>query len=263
MEVPGLQERRIAAIVGALVADASAQPIHWNYNVEKLDALLSGSTDVGFREPSVNPFYLLPCGSPSTYGDQSFVILKSLVEHQGLDVRKLVHETYEWFGPNSVYEDTANNKYSEKSDIVENKSFPIHRPWRHFSIKDFLKNVQAGKEETGSETDSQVDCIVRVVSAVALYAGRPDMLDRAEAVIRVTQNSDTSVAVGLAAARLLEQYILHGPCEGALDHVIKELASPGRANPQDLDRALASFLREVAAKKDAPHIETARSIRID
>lgn len=54
---------------------------------------------------------------------------------------------------------------------------------------------------TGSETDAQMDCTLRIVSLVALYAGRPEMLDKAEEVIRSTQNSDTSVAVGLAAAR--------------------------------------------------------------
>ena len=36
---------------------------------------------------------------------------------------------------------------------------------------------------------------------VARYAGQKDMLEKAEEVIRQTQNSDTSVAVGLAAAR--------------------------------------------------------------
>ena len=46
-----------------------------------------------------------------------------------------------------------------------------------------------------------MDCTLRIVSVVALYAGRPEMLDKAEEVIRSTQNSDTSVAVGLAAAR--------------------------------------------------------------
>lgn len=54
---------------------------------------------------------------------------------------------------------------------------------------------------TGCDKDEQMDCVLRIVPVVALYAGRPDMLEKAESVIRVTQNSDTSVAVGLAAAR--------------------------------------------------------------
>ena len=46
-----------------------------------------------------------------------------------------------------------------------------------------------------------MDAVLRIVPVVALCAGKPDMLDKAEEVIRVTQNSDTSVAVGLTAAR--------------------------------------------------------------
>ena len=51
--------------------------------------------------------------------------------------------------------------------------------------------------------------------------------------------------------------------EDALDHVIEDLSNQNRTNPQDLDKALASFLREVLRKKDEPHIQTARGIRID
>lgn len=66
-----------------------AQPIHWNYKVEKLDALLKDAEEVAFWEPSANPYYKLPLGSQSCYGDQSFVILKSLVECNGKKNEKL------------------------------------------------------------------------------------------------------------------------------------------------------------------------------
>lgn len=58
---------------------------------------------------------------------------------------------------------------------------------------------------TGSPTDEQMDCTLRVVPVVALYAGRPEMLEKAEEVIRQTQDSDICVAVGLAAARYCPQ----------------------------------------------------------
>ncbi len=38
---------------------------------------------------------------------------------------------------------------------------------------------------------------------VACYAGKPEMLERIEEAIRVTQNNDICVAVTLAAARLV------------------------------------------------------------
>ena len=46
-----------------------------------------------------------------------------------------------------------------------------------------------------------MDCCVRVVPVVALYAGCDDMLTKAECVIRQTQNNDKAVAGGLAGAR--------------------------------------------------------------
>ncbi|XP_045200778.1 crystallin J1A-like [Mercenaria mercenaria] len=258
-----LQSRRIAAVVGALVADAAAQPIHWNYKVDKLDAMLKNAEEVAFWEPSANPFYKLPLGNQSCYGDQSFVVLKSLVENKGLCVEHLKNSTFEWFGPKSKYENPTNAVYKIKTDAEKATTYPIDGPWRHFSIKDFIRNVLEEKPTTGSEKDEQMDCTLRIVSVVALYAGRPEMLDRAEEVIRSTQNSDTSVAVGLAAARLLEYYILNGVMENAVEHVIEDLTNQNRANAQDLDKALASFLREVLRKKDEPHIKTARTFRID
>ena len=32
---------------------------------------------------------------------------------------------------------------------LESKKYPIDGPWRHFSIKHFIKNVEEGKSETG------------------------------------------------------------------------------------------------------------------
>ena len=46
-----------------------------------------------------------------------------------------------------------------------------------------------------------MDCAVRIVSVVAMFAGEEDMLKKAESVIRQTQNTDMCLAGGLAAAR--------------------------------------------------------------
>ena len=97
-------------------------------------------------------------------------------------------------------------------------------------MKSFLKNVDAGKEETGEapllnpsydsydiikrnktnlsvlvstgcETDYQIDGITKMAPVVAFYAGKPDMLEKVEQAVRVTQNNDACVAETLAAAR--------------------------------------------------------------
>lgn len=100
---------------------------------------------------------------------------------------------------------------------------PIEGPWRHASLKGFLKNVDAGKEETGKdsgdsilrekhrqhvclsllgcESDCQIDGITKLAPLVAFYAGKPDMLEKVEQATRLTQNNDECVAETLAAAR--------------------------------------------------------------
>ena len=54
---------------------------------------------------------------------------------------------------------------------------------------------------TGCENDCQIDGIAKMAPVVAFYAGKPEMLEKVEEAIRVTQNNDTCVAETLAAAR--------------------------------------------------------------
>lgn len=49
--------------------------------------------------------------------------------------------------------------------------------------------------------DCQIDGVTKIAPVVAMYAGRPEMLEKVEKAIRVTQNNGICVAVTLAAAR--------------------------------------------------------------
>ena len=53
----------------------------------------------------------------------------------------------------------------------------------------------------GDPNDDQIDCVAKIAPLVAIYAGHADLLTHVEDVIRMTQNNDTAVAIGLAAAR--------------------------------------------------------------
>lgn len=101
---------------------------------------------------------------------------------------------------------------------------PIDGPWRNGSLKAFIRNVDAGKEETGKccrcqiscvcdrrvviavciqgcDVDCQMDGVTKLAPVVAAFAGKPEMLEKVEKAIRVTQNNDMCVAATLAAAR--------------------------------------------------------------
>ncbi|XP_078685963.1 crystallin J1A-like [Branchiostoma floridae x Branchiostoma belcheri] len=244
-------ERAVGAIVGAAVADAAAQPLHWIYNLQKLDSIIGRVEAPEFHQPSANPYYRIDTGRNSCYGDQAYVILESLAECQGLDIADLKQRTYRMFGPGTDYDDTQNSEYKPHGGLK--KSYPIHGSWRHFSIKDFLKNIEAGKDDTGSKKDDQVDGATKVAPLVALYAGQPCMLEKVEDALRVTQNSDTAVVAGLTTARILEQFILHGKKDRVIETVMEELRKPDRENPTDLDQAMVSFLQKVLDNRGGQH----------
>lgn len=257
-----VDERRVAAILGAVVADAAVQPLHWNYDTAKLDKLIGPTDDIAFWEPSVNPFYCIQTGKQSGYGDQALVILRSLVKNKGLDIPSLKNDTYTFFGPESEYENPVNAAYKDKSD-VKKSVFPIKGPWRHFSVKKFIANYKEGMVQTGCPDDDQIDGVLRIIPVVAMYAGQSDMLNHAEDVVRITQESDFTVVVALCAARILEHFILNGASDSVVEAVIGQLEDPHRNNPQELDRAMIGKLRQVRQGRGTDHRAMSKQFRID
>uniref|UniRef100_G3NBJ1 Selenoprotein J n=1 Tax=Gasterosteus aculeatus aculeatus TaxID=481459 RepID=G3NBJ1_GASAC len=239
-----LADRAIGAIIGAAAADAATQPMHWIYNPDTLKEVLSDLEPCPeFRPESANPFYRRATGEQTCYGDQAYVLLESLSRCGDVNVEDLTKRIYKFFGPGTVYELPLNDPYREKGG--PKAILPIDGPWRNSSLKAFIRNVDAGKEETGCDTDCQMDGVTKLAPVVAMYAGRPEMLEKVEKAVRVTQNDDMCVAVTLAAARFLEHYILNGSDSNALDAVLAQLNDPKRQNPQELDRAVIVHIHQV------------------
>uniref|UniRef100_A0A8C7PXC6 Selenoprotein J n=1 Tax=Oncorhynchus mykiss TaxID=8022 RepID=A0A8C7PXC6_ONCMY len=230
-------ERAMGAIIGAAVADAAAQPMHWIYNPERLKEVLSDLEPCPeFRPQSANPFYRRETGEQTCYGDQAYVLLESLSQCGDVNVEDLTKRIYKFFGPDTVYDLPLNNPYRQKNG--PKAVLPIDGPWRNASLKAFMRNVDAGNEKTGCDVDCQMDGVTKMAPVVAMFAGMPEMLEKVETAIRVTQNNDMCVAMTLAAARFLEHFILNGSDPNALDSVLAQLNDPNRNNPQDLDRAV-------------------------
>ena len=88
--LPAAARRRAqGAVLGAALADAAAMPLHWIYDAQKLASLVATPTgglspDPAFFRPPSCPFYSYTHGSATPYGDQSFVLLRSIVEASGL-----------------------------------------------------------------------------------------------------------------------------------------------------------------------------------
>ncbi len=58
-------------------------PLHWIYDREKLVGLTEEKQCVVFYPQAMNPYYVVPTGSNSAYGDQVYVTLKSVVDNGG------------------------------------------------------------------------------------------------------------------------------------------------------------------------------------
>ena len=62
--------------------------------------------------------------------------------------------------------------------------------------------------------------------------------------------------------RLLEYYILNGPRDDAVEHVIKELSNENRRNPQALDKDIVAQLNDVLEKRNEDHITAGRKYKL-
>ncbi|KAI3354767.1 hypothetical protein L3Q82_004593 [Scortum barcoo] len=126
---------------------SAAQPMHWIYNPDRLKEVLSDLEPCPeFRPQSANPFYRRTTGEQTCYGDQAYVLLESLSQCGDVNVDDLTKRYYKFFGPGTVYDLPLNDPYRKKGG--PKAILPIDGPWRNGSIKAFMRNVDAGKEET-------------------------------------------------------------------------------------------------------------------
>lgn len=237
------------AVIGCLVADAAAQPTHWNYKLSYFHEDLRKRNrwdNPEFLRPSANTYYHLPMGCQSCYGDQALEMAYALVESRGLDPSCVERRFAERFSENGDYGPLPQegNYNGSKQKVRE---LPIKGPWRHISLAGFLNNLKQGHHWPNCGTDdAQADCFIRVVPVVALYAGQLELLDRVEDAVRITQNNPAAVAVGQAFARVLESIILSG--SGGSEGISNAAKEFGR-RPNHLEgfyRRVAGTLHECA-----------------
>lgn len=215
-------------MLGGLLADAAAMPLHWIYDTAQIAKLVAGNGGVPefYPVPSC-PFYKYSSGMSTPYGQQYMAYL-SVGAAKGAYPPTSIEAAYlAMWGPGGPA--AAGSWYKDES------------------TKEFLSNEASGRTwPSCGGNDNQADAIVHALPVVALLGGRgtPAMLAAADAVIRVTQNTDEGAAFGLAAARILE-YIIGFNLTGAaaVAAAIVDLTSPDRAQPYSEDAALASGLQ--------------------
>jgi hypothetical protein len=116
-------------LLGAFVADAATMPLHWIYSPEKITAILQGKDPEFYERPS-SPFYQYPVGDLSPYGAEAFFVLKSVVEHGGVQVWTKLWQDHIWI---CLLENA--------SSVERNASMSATFGWRVFDILSRCKST--------------------------------------------------------------------------------------------------------------------------
>lgn len=259
-----------AAVIGSLVADAAAVGSHWIYDQQVLDKKVAdagGQESAPFIDPPINPVYHVASGSNSCYGDQARALLRVLADAGPCDIGLPVLQAYmrqldELCGEHTAYGPLGRTlrKPSRGQDKygMTKAEYPVLGPWRHGSLTHFFMNIKKGRDsptDSGS-ADIQIDGACKVPPIVASCVSRyghslclAPALSAVESAIRVTQNTDQAVAMGLAFARILVSVIGGTAPSDAIVECIAALRDETRLQPNRLDHELARHMECVVASE--------------
>jgi len=236
MSVPALslKNRIQTAIRGAVVADAATMGLHWIYEPAVLLKRAEKKVEAPeFATPPQPNYYSsteypqhYKAGMSSPYGELLIHTSQHVAsvgpDHlSGATTSKALHKWATFFGGRP---DAALTKFMES----------------------YKENNMTDKSEDeyiccGAD-DNQAMVYAKVVPVTCLFAGRPELSDKLEQVIRAHQNNDMAVEFGLASAGLLEAVLLGAPTLGealamCYEHETKHGTKPVQ---QAYDRARAA-----------------------
>ena len=142
-----LTKQARGAIIGAIVGDAAARPLHWIYKQDELQAAILDKdknklTDFAFLSENKCPYYELPTGSNSCYGDEFIATLLSIANNNNkFDIKTFKQDLFKTFGGDTNRYQTARK---------ERESYPVKGPWLHGSMIDFCDKYEKKQDQTGT-----------------------------------------------------------------------------------------------------------------
>jgi len=218
-------KRKISSILGAVVADAASLPLEWIYDDAKMKETV-GDKNPEFWPECKCPFFTVPCGNLSCYGDEMATSLKSVASNGSIPcAEKISGSLCSFFGsPDSPYQ-VALARRAEKK-------YPVPGPWINGGVIKFLKNVEDGRIPPGS-----AECEDNDGFTVSLPVFLKDS-SKSEDVAKLLTTNDMILSHLKMQSRILENYL------------------NGVENPVESARtALADQLPEVCKEMDAVKAE--------
>jgi ADP-ribosylglycohydrolase len=197
---------RIAAVLGALVADSAALGLHWLYDPERI-AQIEKKQNVAFLTPDPENYADAKgffahgskvAGDSSGYGEICLLMLKHYAAHGEFDRMAYQTEFRNLFGPGGAY------------------SGYVDSPTRQTLLK-LIPLISEDYPEISGADDDQFAALATVPVVTALHTGSTDaLLSKVERVVRLTNHNDTAVAAAQYAAAVLAAMLDGEPVEQAL-----------------------------------------------
>ena len=232
----------LGTIVGALVADAASVGFHWLYDQKRIKHLAPEYPE--FHSPASSDYVgvsgyfahgLKKAGDFSQYGEQTMVLLRSLVANAGKYNKNHYEKLFcEHFGYGGQY--------------VGYIDHPTKDTLNNITVATIsgLKNDNSTHDYHGAD-DEQLPAIAKLPPLIAIYQGNSELKEVVESAIRVTNNNDLAVEFGLAAASLIEAVIQGNTPEKAIAQLsvttskeIKELIQQASSCSQEDNLSVTS-----------------------
>lgn len=206
MNVHARLEPRVAAILGALIADAASLGLHWLYDPQRI-AQIEKTRGLVFLQPDANDYadtrgYFAhgakTAGDASAYGELCLLMLRHLAQCPAFNRMQYQIEYCSHFGPGGAYIGYVDSPTRQT----------LHR----------LLSLKAEEfPEISGADDDQFSALSALPALVAAHTGSQQSLTgKVEHVVRLTHDNDTAVAAAQYTSAVLWQVLKGDPLPQAL-----------------------------------------------
>ena len=187
-------------LLGGIVADAASRPLHWIYSDKKLKSYIKGKKDIAFFKENKCPFYSVPLGRNSGYGDMAMVMFQTIItskkKSEILDNFK--KNIVRFFGPGSNY--WKNLKERKKYKKIKWKR-ALKGEWLHQNTLETIQNIKAKKRVTGGTKVTETDGFAGGILYYFLVSKEDKEIKK---IIRTVANSHKNELYGLARLKIID-----------------------------------------------------------
>ena len=206
----------IAAVIGALVADAAALGLHWLYDPTRI-ATIEVNNGLTFVPPDPDNYTDTKgffahankkSGDSSGYGELCLLMLKHIAKHGEFNRINYQSEYCAYFGPGGAYIgyiDSPTRKTLQKLLPLKPTDFP---------------------SRSGAD-DDQFAALAAIPALVAAHPGdvRETLVEHVESVVRITNNNEVAVAAAQCAAVVLFEVLKGASIDQALTESLRYAGS--------------------------------------